>query len=334
MMGRSPGTRSNFLTETIEGLAQDGRVIPVRLALFAEMVKGRPWSLATLKDVGGTQGIGVAFLEETFSSTALKGHQKAAQGVLKALLPESGTTIKGHMRSHDDLAVASGYGSRPHELDNLLRTLDHEVRLITPTDPEGTETEGTEPSVPAGRYYQLTHDYLVPSIRDWLTRKQRETRRGRAELRLAERSALWNAKPESRHLPSVLEWANIRLLTKKREWTQPQRRMMRRAGRVHGLRGLGLAILIALTTWGGIEGYGNLRAAALVESLKTADTTACPGDLIEQLRATAAGRVVPCSRIVVEHRERPRSTSPRQPGQPRLVARSTAGRPTISTTVS
>ncbi len=71
------------------------------------------------------------------------------------------------------------------------------------------------------RYYQLTHDYLVHSLRDWLTRKQRETRRGRAELRLAERSALWSAKPENRHLPSVLEWANIRLLT--RSVTGPNR---------------------------------------------------------------------------------------------------------------
>ncbi len=33
--------------------------------------------------------------------------------------------------------------------------------------------------------YQLTHDYLVPPLRQWLFRKQRETRRGRAELRLA-----------------------------------------------------------------------------------------------------------------------------------------------------
>ena len=56
----------------------------------------------------------------------------------------------------------------------------------------------------ANRYYQLTHDYLVPSLRDWLTRKQRETRRGRAELRLAERTALWSGKPESRFLPSVV----------------------------------------------------------------------------------------------------------------------------------
>jgi eukaryotic-like serine/threonine-protein kinase len=277
--GRLPGDdgaltkdQDSFLTKTVEGLAQDGRVIPVRLALFAEMVKGRPWSLATLKDVGGTQGIGVAFLEETFNSAALKGHQKAAQGVLKALLPESGTTIKGHMRSHDDLAAASGYGARPNDLGNLLRTLDQDVRLITPTDPEGMETESTEQPDPAGRYYQLTHDYLVPSIRDWLTRKQRETRRGRAELRLAERSSLWNARPESRHLPSVMEWANIRLLTRKRAWTQPQRRMMRRADRVHGMRGLGLAILIALTTWGGVESYGTLQASALVGSLKRAGT--------------------------------------------------------------
>ena len=40
------------------------------------------------------------------------------------------------------------------------------------------------------RFYQLTHDYLVQSLGDWLTRKQKETRRGRAELKLAERSTL------------------------------------------------------------------------------------------------------------------------------------------------
>ena len=38
--------------------------------------------------------------------------------------------------------------------------------------------------------YQLTHDYLVPSLRQWMTRKQRETHRGRAELRMAAIQAL------------------------------------------------------------------------------------------------------------------------------------------------
>ena len=57
--------------------------------------------------------------------------------MLKALLPESGTDIKGHMRSHGDLLAASGYASRPADFDDLLRILDGEIRLITPTDPEG-----------------------------------------------------------------------------------------------------------------------------------------------------------------------------------------------------
>ena len=131
-------------------------------------------------------------------------------------------------------------------------------------------------------YYQLAHDYLVHSLRDWLTRKQRETWRGRAELRLGERSSLWNAKPENRHLPSALEWANIRLLTRKNDWTEPQRMMTKRAGRVHGLRTLGLVTLVTLITWGGIEGYGTLRASALVESLQKAGTPDVPA-IVKQL---------------------------------------------------
>ena len=56
-----------FLDQAVVGLAQEGKVISVRLALFAEMVKGKPWTPATLKEVGGTEGVGVTFLEETFS---------------------------------------------------------------------------------------------------------------------------------------------------------------------------------------------------------------------------------------------------------------------------
>ena len=101
------------------------------------------------------------------------------------------------------------------------------------------------------RYYQLTHDYLVHSIREWLTRKQKETRRGRAELRLAERAAVWNAKPENRHLPSLWEFLNIRLLTDGRKWTSRQQRMMSKAGRFHGIQfGLAAGLFVLLTLSG------------------------------------------------------------------------------------
>src|SRR5262249_11807923 len=45
-----------FLDQAVAELAQDGRVVPVRLSLFAEMVKGKPWTAATLREVGGTGG--------------------------------------------------------------------------------------------------------------------------------------------------------------------------------------------------------------------------------------------------------------------------------------
>ena len=218
--------------------------------------------------------------------------------VLKALLPESGTGIKGHMRSHEELLEASGYAGRPREFTDLFKILDNELRLITPTDPEGSSDERTSGEA-GGRYYQLTHDYLVPSLREWLTRKQRETRRGRAELRLVERSSLWNAKPENRRLPSLLEWANIRLLTRKKDWTVPQRNMMKRAGWVHGSRTLVALVLLGLLTWGGIEGYGTLRGSYLVESLRTASTTDVPG-IVRQLdgyRRWANPRLQPLTQI-------------------------------------
>jgi eukaryotic-like serine/threonine-protein kinase len=84
-----------------------------------------------------------------------------------------------------------------------------------------------------------------------LTHKQRETRRGRAELRLAERSGLWNAKPENRHLPTVWEWLGIHTLTDPKKWTSPQRVMMSKATRLHSLRSaLAMAGLVALASIG------------------------------------------------------------------------------------
>jgi hypothetical protein len=192
--------QDDFLDQALEGLSQDGEIVSVRLALFAEMVGemlgGRPWTPATLREIGGTEGVGVTFLEKTFNSRKYNPyyhlHQEAAQAVLMALLPESGTDIKAHIRSYDELIKLSGYANRPKDFDELLSILDGETRLITPVEPEGWNEGDATPGLPGERYYQLTHDYLVPSIREWLYREKRKTRRGRAELRLAALSDSWN----------------------------------------------------------------------------------------------------------------------------------------------
>ncbi|HBI43180.1 MAG TPA: serine/threonine protein kinase [Planctomycetales bacterium] len=272
--------QKQFLEQAVSGLAQEGKVISVRLALFAEMMKGKAWTPATLKEVGGTEGVGVTFLEETFSATTAppehRYHQKAARAVLKSLLPDPGTDIKGHMRSYAELLDASGYGNHPKDFDDLIRILDGEIRLITPTDPEGKEEDSTSSLKMGEKYYQLTHDYLVPALRDWLTRKQKETRRGRAELLLADRAVVWNARPENRQLPSLSQWFRIRWLTAKKRWTPPQRKMMGRAARYHALRGLVVIVLLSLIGWGGYELQGTLKAHALLDSLLRAETTQVP----------------------------------------------------------
>ena len=91
------------------------------------------------------------------------------------------------MRSNQELRQVCGYDDRPGDFDHLIRILDGDLRLITPVDLESSPDE-EKPITPAGvKYYQLTHDYLVHSLRDWLTRKQKSTLRGRTELLLAER---------------------------------------------------------------------------------------------------------------------------------------------------
>jgi serine/threonine protein kinase len=291
-----------FVNQAVAGLSQGNKVISVRLALFAEMMKGRPWTPAALKEVGGTEGVGVAFLEDTFSSPAANPqhrlHQKAARAVLKALLPAAGTDIKGHMRSRAELLAAAAYADRPRDFDDLLRILDGELRLITPTDPEGKDEEvprgDKRPRLSAegdaaqltseaacgygaGKYYQLTHDYLVPALRQWLTRKQRETLRGRANLRLEGLAAQWQAFPAKRQLPTWWEWLNIRLFTRKAGWTPPQQKMMRKAGQYHVLRGLVLLAFVAVLAGLGFEAYGRVRAQILRDRLLDASTT--PGVL-------------------------------------------------------
>ena len=268
--------QNSFLDQAVTGLAQDGRVVPVRLALFAEMVKGKPWSPATLRDLGGMDGVGVKFLEDTFSSTRSNPkhhyHQKATQAVLKSLLPDTNTDIKGRMRSLDDLKGISGYADRPADFDELIKILDNDLRLITPVDPEGSNDDPRALPSSAGSY-QLTHDYLVHSMRDWLTHKQKETRRGRAEIRLGTIASYWRDRPGTRRLPSPLEWLDIVCYTQSRLWSESERRMMRDATRHYAIRVLAALAVVVGLTFVVVEYRGRDRAEGTIAKLLVADTS-------------------------------------------------------------
>lgn len=283
--------QKSFVESAVKDLASNELVIPVHLALFAEMVKEKPWVPATLKEVGGAEGVGVTFLEETFNGRTANPnhrlHQKGARAVLQALLSDMSGSIKGGMRSYEELLHASGYEGKRNDFDALLRILDTELRLITPTDPEGVDADAPPQSHAMSaqeRYFHLTHDYLVPALHEWLARKQMETRRGRAELVLAERAALWNARPSKRHLPSLAEWLRIMALADGgRIARQPEeRRMMRAANRYHTARVTLAVALLAVAGWWFHDSEGRSRGRSLVDSLASAAVQDVPA-LIRQM---------------------------------------------------
>src|SRR5262249_10911748 len=155
-----------FLAGAIAGLSgegDEGRVAPVRLALFAQMLSEEEWSPSTLQKVGGAEGVGVAFLEETFDTE--RGRRRFQLGptdlklscsILKALLPSVGTGIKGGIKSEEELLRVSECEGDRDRFRRLIRILDSETRLITPTDATEVVNESLpgQPG-PADRRYQL-----------------------------------------------------------------------------------------------------------------------------------------------------------------------------------
>ncbi len=198
---------------------------------------------------------------------------------------------------------ATGYQNETNRFAEVVRILDQE-RIITPTEPDGGgkfEEGCSKFEKETSNFYKLTHDYLVPSVREWLTRKQKETRKGRAELILAERSALWNAKSENRYLPSLTEWSSIRMLTGSKHWTNLQREMMNRAEKVHTLRsGVAVASLTALVAvwivvWGQVlRRQEATRIEGLVGKLISAEPARVP-EIVQELdvKKAAAGYLSP-----------------------------------------
>lgn len=285
-----------FLEEAVDSLANEGLVISVQLTVFAEMMKHRPWTPASLKHLGGATGLGVAFLEDTFNPKSAplerRVHELAARDVLRALLPVAGSDLKGHRQSEDELMKLCGYDHRPQDFVELIEILDGSLRLISPVD-----NPGRDDTAPERRYYQLSHDFLVGSLRDWLTRKQRETLRGRAQLVLAERSEMWAARQEVQQLPSLLEWIRIGFWTRQSERTEREIQVVKAASRRHTrnlMSASGLIVLVAVCFLWAQSAIQRRHEQALtlekVEGLITADIEEVPA-LLDDLKGMA-GSVV------------------------------------------
>jgi formylglycine-generating enzyme required for sulfatase activity len=272
--GLNPDQES-FLDAAVDELADGGRVVCVKLALFAEIVKGWNWHPDRLREAGGMKGVGALFLEDMLSgdhaSPARRRHARAAEDCLKLLLPDSGSELKGKLRTRAELQRAAGYSDRPEEFAELLGILERELRLIKATVPDESPTGASETSsAEAQPLYRLTHDYLVPSIREWLAKLQRDRGkdwRGRAELRLEQLTAQWQVERDRRFLPGPVEFLTILLAVPWKRYRHEQSGLMRTASRWYGSFAA-LAVLVLAVVWLAVrEGRGRAEAPDIVRRL-------------------------------------------------------------------
>ena len=107
----------SFVEQAVAMIEEDGAVMPVRLALLAEMVKGRPWTTGPSATSAGpsasASGSSTRPSTRRHATPEHRLHAEAASRVLAALLPGPGADIKGHVRSHRELLESAGYATTP-----------------------------------------------------------------------------------------------------------------------------------------------------------------------------------------------------------------------------
>lgn len=221
-----------FVELSIDQMADQGKVVPIHIAMFAQMVDPESWHLTELKKKGGWQGIGIRFLNKIFSDKRLANSESICRELLAQLLPESDSEIKGAEKSLSQLMPADASERFKSRLLRVLDLLDREFRVITPTEVDESE-----------RHYQLAHDSLVIPIRTWLAQKEAQTWQGRSRARITPLIAQWNERPENRFLPSLLELIPIKLGVKRSSLTDSESSYLASATRYYAVRGAIVAIL-------------------------------------------------------------------------------------------
>jgi hypothetical protein len=273
--------QDRFIDGAIDALLVDGKVVPVHLALFAEMVKSKDWTPSTLRILGGTVGIGAQFLNESFSASyapaSQRAHEDAARSVLKALLPALGTEIKAARQSRAELLTVSGYESDRSRFDMLMTILESDLKLISATESLDRTRSESNPASTEQTTYQLSHDFLVPSIREWLTARQRESFRGRLQQRLAEQASLWSPQKESRFLPNFWEWMLSRCLLRQKILSPTESQMLRAKDRQAAMTVGAVIVSVLLLAFGIQRWQASSRIESLQEQLTTADAEQIPG---------------------------------------------------------
>ncbi len=197
-----------FLDHAVRLLNDNGRIICVHLVLFVITFKERAWTSATLSELTSIRLIGSLFLEEQLQSRRAnpqaRFHLEAITAVLRRLLPADDSNIKARLCDRAQLAAAACMDEQSRPFQKVIDILQNELRLIASSEPADAVD-----STSSTRYYQLTHDFLVPAVRQWLSHRDSETPSGRARTRLVTLARAFEQSNDGRFVPKFVEYLAI-----------------------------------------------------------------------------------------------------------------------------
>ncbi len=235
-----------FVSQAVELLSGGSTVEPVLLTVFAELFKVRPWDPRQLKDLGGAAGLGIRFLDDSLQSRHanpdLRNNLPAVEMILAGLIPPAGSSLKSRARPESELMEVSRLSHSPEVFHGIIRSLDRDLRILTPAE-SGESGRGRE--------YQLTHDFLVHALRDWIDRRSMATLHGRIGLQLRQVTEVWTSNNRKRRfLPTFWEWLLFLVHTRRSQRSETQQALLRETSK-RNIRRLALSAAAAGCLVGG-----------------------------------------------------------------------------------
>ncbi|MFN7842730.1 MAG: protein kinase domain-containing protein [Pirellula sp.] len=236
-------SQADFCKTAIQGLSQSGTVLPVRIALLAELMRGHPWEAATINELGGIDGAIVRFLADSFESPSAPMSRRSVatpcKRILSMLLPIDNSDLKASSKTYAELREQSGYEGKSLEFQQAIRCLETDLKLIS-------HLSGNEEK----REYILVHDYLVGPIRAWLTEMDNATWLGRLRLMIRTKAERYKRDPNHDNLLNPISWLTAKLFLAKRELSNDQHsiisRSTPRAAAFFSVAGIGLISAITM----------------------------------------------------------------------------------------
>ncbi|XZE22426.1 protein kinase domain-containing protein [Pirellulaceae bacterium SH449] len=215
-------SQKDFCKLAIDGLSEGGTVLPVRIALLTELMRGHPWEAATIQTLGGIDGAIVRFLGDCFDSPASPMSRRSVaipcKRILRLLLPADQTELKAYSKSYAELRELTGFNDKPIEFQQAIRCLEQDLKLISPI-------KGSDES----REYTLVHDYLVRPIRTWLSETDQRTWVGRQKNLLAKKAERYKRDPSNDNLLNPVLWMTASLVWPKRELSKEQQLVIKKS---------------------------------------------------------------------------------------------------------